>query len=188
MSLRGTLTERFDWRRAGRVLGTVALLAVVLLFVSAAIPQLVGADESYVVLSDSMSPAIGAGSMVYVTDVPTDRIDEGDVITYRGPTSAEPVTHRVVEVVGSDGERQFRTKGDANEEVDQSLVSPEQVVGRVAFHVPLVGYVVSFAGTTTGIVVLVIVPAVLLMATELWDLVKAARSEGPDADPEEETG
>ncbi|ELZ25113.1 peptidase S26B, signal peptidase [Halosimplex carlsbadense 2-9-1] len=159
-----------DWRRAGTLLGTALFVAVVFLFVSSAVPQVVGADESFVVLSDSMSPAIGAGSMVYVNDVPADRIGTDDVITYRSTAVDSRVTHRVIEVVERDGQRRFRTQGDANEEPDPDLVAANQVVGRVAFHIPLIGYGVSFAGTTAGTVLLVVVPALVLLVTELRDL------------------
>jgi len=169
--------DEFDWRRAGKLLGAALFVAVIFLFVSAAVPQVIGADESFVVLSDSMSPAIGAGSMVYVNDVPSGQIGTGDVITYRSDSVGERVTHRVVEVVERDGEKQFRTQGDANEEPDPNLVAPSQVVGRVAFDIPLIGYGVSFAGTTAGTILLVVVPAVLLLVTEVRDLL-ASRDAG----------
>lgn len=171
----GTASRLSDWRRAGSYLGTVLFVAVVFLFVSTAVPQLVGADDSFVVRSDSMSPAIGAGSVVYVNGVPADQISTGDVVTYRSPAADSRVTHRVVEVVERDDERQFRTKGDANEEPDTELVAPSQVVGRVSVHVPLIGYVVAFAGTSAGIALLIVVPATLLAVTELLDLLGAAR-------------
>jgi len=172
MALPGS-ADGLDWHRAGKLLGTVLFVAVIFLFVSTAVPQLAGADESFVVLSDSMSSAIGAGSMVYVNDVSADQIGTEDVITYRSAAADRRVTHRVVEVVERDGQRQFRTQGDANEEPDPDLVTSSRVVGRVSFHVPYVGYVVSFAGTTAGVVLLVVVPALLLAALELRDLLAA---------------
>jgi len=179
----GRLPTRIDWRRAGKLLGAVLFVAVVFLFVSTAVPQAVGADESFVVQSDSMSPAIDAGSVVYVNDVSADKIGTDDVITYRSPAADSRVTHRVVEVVERDSQRQFRTKGDANEDPDPDLVASSQVVGRVAFHVPLIGYGVSFAGTTAGTVLLVIVPAVLLIAAELRDLLLSQESD-EEGEPE----
>jgi len=180
----GRLPTGFGWRRAARLFGAALFVAVVFLFVSTAVPQVVGADHSYVVQSDSMSPAIGAGSVVYVNDVSPADISQGDVITYRSVASdSNRVTHRVVGVVEENDERRFRTKGDANEDPDPELVSSSQIVGRVSFHVPYVGYVVSFAGTQIGLVALVIVPAVTLVLSELWDLYREARrsdSEGEE--------
>ncbi|ACV11488.1 peptidase S26B, signal peptidase [Halorhabdus utahensis DSM 12940] len=175
-----------DWRRTGKLLGTVLFIAVVLLFVSIAIPQIVGADQSYVVQSDSMSPTIDAGSVVYVADVTPDRLSENEIITYRRG-SENPVTHRIVEVVERDGQELYRTKGDANEGPDPTLVSADQVIGRVAFSIPYMGYVVAFAGTDLGIALLIIVPALLLAATELWELFVARDEDEPER-TEGETG
>lgn len=166
-----------DWRRAGHLVGLVVLLVVVALFLVAAFPQLTGADESYTVLSDSMSPAIEAGAVVFVSELPAERISDGDVITFERPGGAL-ITHRVVAVVERDGTRLFRTKGDANEDPDPELVPASQVVGTVQFQIPHIGYVTSFTQSKLGIFVLVVVPAVLLVATEIWDLVVRARSAG----------
>lgn len=166
-------------RRLAHIVGLAVLVAIVCLFVATAMPQVVGADQSYVVLSDSMSPAIDAGAIVFVSDVPTDRIAEGDVITYESGTTGDAgrVTHRVVGIVDDGGERRFRTKGDANEDPDGGLVSSSQVVGVVSFHVPYAGYVTSFANTKFGTVALVIVPALLLVVSEVWNLLVASSAE-----------
>ncbi|MCX6023269.1 MAG: hypothetical protein NTZ05_16395, partial [Chloroflexi bacterium] len=58
----------------------------------------------------------------------------------------------------------FHTKGDANETVDQVQVNPTAVVGRVAYIVPKIGYVVDFARRTEGKMLLFGLPAALLLA------------------------
>lgn len=174
-TLRGA--SSIDWRRVANVVGLVLLVIVVGLFVVASVPQLAGADESYVVLSDSMSPTIEAGAVVFVSDVPAGEIQQGDVVTYRTGEKAAPVTHRVVEVNAADGQRSFVTQGDANEDPDASAVPASAVVGTVGFHLPLLGYVVSFAGTQLGLLALVVVPAVVLVALELRDLWRAAKDD-----------
>ena len=171
-----------DRRRAANILGLLLLAAVISPFVASAVPQVVGADHSYVVLSDSMSPAIEAGGVVFVSEVPTAQIGGDDVITFERGGRESRVTHRVVEVVERDGQRRFRTKGDANEDPDPGLVAPQQVVGVVLFSVPYVGYVTSFAQTRFGILALVVVPAVLLVASELWDLLAATAPEEDEPD------
>lgn len=169
-------------RRTLNVVGFVVLVAFVGLFVAVAVPEIVGADHSYVVLSDSMSPGIDAGAVVFVSEVSPETVDASDVITYRRPSSSTLVTHRVVEVVESGDQRQFRTKGDANEEPDPRLVSAGQVIGRVAFSVPLVGYAVSFAGTDLGLLTLVALPAGVLALLELRDLYADATDAAASAD------
>jgi signal peptidase len=147
-------------------LRSVVLTLVVVLVVSPfavyAVPELVGADESYVVLTGSMRPAIAPGDVVVVKAVPAASVGVGDVITFdRG--SDVPTTHRVVEVVARADGPAFRTQGDANEDPDGGLVTPEQVVGRVVFSVPAVGHVISAGGAPVGFVALVVVPFGLLV-------------------------
>lgn len=170
-----------------RVGGAVVVVVAVATFVVFAVPQAVGADHSYVVLSSSMSPAMEAGDVVFVAEVPPERIEEGDVITFEPPAGhgeygTDRVTHRVVEVVERDDGLYFRTQGDANEEPDRALVPAKNVVGRVSIHVPELGHAVLFAGSDTGLLTLVVVPAVLLGLDELYSLWTIARSEPSDDD------
>jgi len=169
------------WRTVGTFLLVLAFLVVLGTIVIAAFPQVVGADESYVVQSSSMSPAIGAGDLVMVNDVETDDIDNGDIITFRTGDEATTVTHRVVDISREDDITLFTTKGDANEEPDSEPVAAENVVGRVWFSVPLLGYVVAFAGSQMGLVALVVIPAVALIASEVWALYQSAESD--DSEP-----
>lgn len=170
-----------------RTVGFVVLLALVIPFVVFAVPQVVGASHSYVVLSGSMQPTIAAGDVVVVDSVDADSIQEGDVITFEPPSGhqlegAERITHRVIEVVEQEDGTYFRTQGDANEEPDQALVPADKVVGRVMFAIPKLGYVSQFAGSDQGLLLLVIVPAVLLIVSEVYDLVMAARSTGSESE------
>lgn len=169
------------WDRRRTILnaaGVLVLVVVVVPFVVTAVPQLVGADETFIVLSSSMAPTYQAGDVVFVNDVRPSAIESGDVITFEPPSGHENeealrVTHRVVDVVDRNGSTYFRTKGDANEEPDQTLVPAENVVGVVWFAIPWLGYVISFGGSTTGIVLLVFVPVALLILTELWNLLRS---------------
>lgn len=177
-----------DWQDGAKLLGVGVFLLVLGVVVVAAIPQLVGADHSYVVQSSSMSPSIDAGAVVFVSDAPTDQISTGDVITYRdsGPDGEiRRVTHRVIAVEQTDGGPQFQTKGDANEDPDPGRVSASQVVGVVQFDVPLVGYLLSILRSPVGIVALVVLPAIALGISEVRVLLSATRT---DEDEPEETG
>lgn len=162
--------------------GLIVFVAMVLPFIVMAVPQSVGADHSYVVTSGSMEPAIAAGSVVFVTEVPARAIHKGDVITY---TTGNPgassgtnnrITHRVIEVVNKNSQRHFQTKGDANEESDSTLVPAQNIIGRVTFHVPFLGYVITYAHSDRGLFALLIIPGVLLIVTEIWELGKDLRA------------
>lgn len=165
-------------RRALRVAGAAFLVALVVPFLVFAIPAVAGADASYVVLSDSMNPTIEAGDVVIVQDRDPASIEEGDVLTfdaadpeeYGASDGTSVVTHRVVEIERTDGGAEFVTQGDANNAPDGSPVEPDQIIGVVAFSIPYIGRVISFAGTRAGIALLIVVPCTLLVVNELYEL------------------
>ncbi|GAA0549473.1 signal peptidase I [Halorubrum ejinorense] len=159
-------------KRAANVLGIVLLIALVAPFAVYAAPEVVGADESFVVLTASMTPAIAPGDVVIVADRDPTAIAEGDVITFMRGTSDVPVTHRVIDVVGEGGTLAFETMGDANEGPDPGFVPAGNLVGVVALTIPWIGYVIQFAGTQAGFVALVLLPFGLLAVTEVWSIVR----------------
>ncbi|KDE59064.1 hypothetical protein EL22_00500 [Halostagnicola sp. A56] len=165
-------------RRALRVAGAAFLVALVVPFLVFAVPAVAGADASYVVLSNSMSPSIEAGDVVIVQDRDPASIETGDVLTFDAADPGEygaddgtsVVTHRVVDVERTDGGHEFVTQGDANNAPDGSPVEEDQIVGVVAFSIPYIGRVISFAGTRAGIALLIVVPCTLLVVNELYEL------------------
>ncbi|MDZ5811347.1 signal peptidase I [Halorubrum sp. AD140] len=171
-------------RKAANVLGIVLLIALVAPFAAFAAPEVVGADESFVVLTASMTPAIAPGDVVIVAERDPTAIAAGDVITFSRGTSDVPVTHRVVDVVAADGGVAFETRGDANEDTDPGLVPATNLIGEVVFVIPYIGYVIQFAGTRAGFVALVVLPFGLLAASELWSIARDSGQEPtPDPDP-----
>jgi signal peptidase len=161
----------------------LVLLAVVVPFVVYAVPQVAGADDSFVVLSGSMEPRISAGDVVVTKAVGPDRIAVGDVITFVRSEGSAPVTHRVVGVDRSGPEPVFATKGDANQDADQSSVAPADVIGVVVLTLPYIGYVVQFVNTTAGFVALLVVPLALLVVTEAWAFLRGRRDDDAANDP-----
>ena len=85
------------------MLALLLLLALLAPFVIYAVPGVIGADQSYVVLTGSMEPALSPGDAVVVDAVDAGAIAVGDVITFeRSAANDIPTTHRVVEVVTGD--------------------------------------------------------------------------------------
>ena len=119
--------------------------------------------ELYLVQSGSMEPAINAGDIVVVKPQPN--YHQRQVITFYDQDD-RVVTHRILEVRDQAGRTFFLTKGDANEAPDSYLVPREKVIGRLALVLPRMGFVVSFAKTRYGALLLVIVPAVIIIYDE----------------------
>lgn len=155
------------------MLAVLLLLALLAPFAVYAVPGVIGADQSYVVLTGSMEPAISPGDAVVVDGVDPATIAAGDVITYqRSAANDIPTTHRVLDVVNGDAGLAFVTKGDANEDADAGVVTADRVVGKVVLTIPLIGYVVQFVNSPLGFVALVVVPFGLLLLTEVWSVIR----------------
>lgn len=176
-------------RRVISAVATVVAVVVVAAFVVHAVPGVVGADASYVVLSGSMSPTISPGDAVVVNDVDPENIEVDDVITYTRSAESTPVTHRVVEVLDGENGLAFRTQGDANDAPDSQPVPAGSVTGEVWFTIPYIGHVVLFANTPTGFATLVGLPLLAFLATELYSFARGGvSSDTTAAEPVTEPG
>ena len=130
------------------VLGILLIAAVVLVCLPLTVPRLMGYDV-YAIVSGSMEPEIPTGSLVYAKGTEPEAGEPGDVIVFYGGVDADAViTHRVVENDGS-GKR-FITKGDANEGNDVTPIPYEQLLGRVAYTVPVLGLFLPAVSTLAG--------------------------------------
>ena len=148
-----------------KLLSVMVIVLIVSPFVVYVVPQLVGANYSYIVTGSSMEPNIKPGDVIIVKETDLNNIEIGDIITYdRGSIR---ITHRVIDKRVSDGDVSFITKGDATEGPDLRPVSADSVLGEMMFKIPMMGYVILYAGTLYGFIALVIIPSVLLIAIEL---------------------
>lgn len=111
----------------------------------------------------SMAPAIPLGSLVAIDHPDTNALAVGDVISVQS-ASGMVYTHRVAAIDTTGAERQFRIRGDANATPDAAMVPAAAVVGRVAFHVPVLGFVAVLLTLGTGIVSILSGLASLLLA------------------------
>jgi signal peptidase len=177
--MKSTIQQTLTPRTIGRAVLVLVLVALIAPFVVYAVPATVGGEASYVVLTASMTPAIAPGDVVVVDGVPARDVAVGDVIVFEQRTGDPiPITHRVIAVDRpADAPPEFRTKGDANEDADLTPVTPDRLVGRVTFTIPLIGHVIQFAGTPAGFVALVVLPLGLLVASEVVDLLRSGRSD-----------
>lgn len=175
-------SQRGPLRRALRALST-ALMVVAIAFAAALVGvRLVGLDV-YAVLSGSMEPTYHVGSVIYVRDVDPADLEPGDVITFMLDEDTV-ATHRVVEVVPDEEDPsvlRFRTKGDANDAVDGSLVHCNNVIGTPVFTVPYLGYLADYVQGPPGCWVALAACALLVMLTFLPDLF--AKEEGEEVPP-----
>ncbi len=96
-----------------------------------------------------MRPTMDVGDVVIIAKVPADVIEPGDIIQFR--KEKVTVMHRVVEIQETEGSKFFITKGDANDEPDKDPVILENVVGKLVFKIPKIGWVaIIIKGFFTG--------------------------------------
>lgn len=120
----------------------------------------------FIVKSGSMEPKIRTGSVVF--DKKTSTYKVGDVVTFKIKDSKDTVTHRIVsEKIDANNGVFYTTKGDANNAPDSEPASKLNVVGKVAFSVPYMGYLAAFIRTLPGLIIFIIIPATIIVYEEM---------------------
>jgi signal peptidase len=118
----------------------------------------------YVVLSGSMEPTIGTGSVCFINkNANIENIKEKDIIAFK-LRDGTLVTHRAIKVDNSG----IITKGDNNKVADSNVVNKENFVGKNLFWIPKVGYVVKAFQTTKGKIIAVSIIVLLLVSGFLF--------------------
>lgn len=127
----------------------------------------------FVVESGSMEPEISTGSLAFVT--PEAEYNIGDIITFDTPIQEGEkkdyvVTHRITDKKVENGETLFQTKGDANNTEDSLWTNQIRVIGKVSASVPVLGYIIGFAKTQIGFLLLIIIPSIILIYSEIQNI------------------
>src|SRR3989344_9569387 len=154
----------------------VAVVVLGLLLLTSLIP-IPGNIEIKIVQSGSMEPAIKTGALVVIK--PSDEYHVDDVIMFGEDTKTKvPTTHRIVADEVRSGVFYYTTKGDANEDPDPQQVAQTEVIGKVLFSIPYLGYVLDFAKKPLGFALLIGIPAAIVVFDEsgnIWRETKRLR-------------
>lgn len=128
------------------LVGGMVMVALALVGLgSSVVPRVLGM-QPYAIVSGSMEPAYPTGSLVYAQPVAGEDLQAGDVAAFW--RDEDVIIHRVdsIDIAGEE----FVAKGDANDDVDLRPVLFRDVLGRVVFSVPGVGYFLMALGSVTG--------------------------------------
>lgn len=121
------------------VIGLFIILALnILTAKSDKLFQIIG-YRSYTVLSGSMEPEFYPGDLVITNHKSKTDINLDDIVTFRD-NEGVIITHRIVEEV--DGG--YITQGDNNNVEDTDVLKKENLIGKVKFSIPKVGYLMNF--------------------------------------------
>lgn len=169
-------------QRAGKALGTVAVVAAFALAAIMLLPAAFGYDR-YVVLTGSMTGTYDPGSMIFNKPSKATDLKVGDVITYIPPAESgygnRPITHRI-EHIGPDamGRMSILTKGDANGAADTwRFVPTKNEVSVVRHSLPYVGHVYAELTTRRGRLLAFTLPALLIAVSVMASVWRDAGKE-----------
>ena len=131
-------------------------------------------------ISPSMQPTLNIGDLLIVQEVSNAEeinadMEKGDIIVFRKPGNpSEFIVHRAIEKrwESKDGKYYFKTKGDNNKSPDQPFafkewISEDDIIGKVIWKIPLLGYVKIFLGTPIGMATTLII-FLILIVLESW--------------------
>lgn len=145
----------------------------------------------YYITTGSMEPDIKTGSFVAAKKVDASELMVGDVISF---VSSDPSikgqinTHSIYEI-GTDGSGNlmFKTKGTANAEPDNYLVSPDAVRGRVEYQSYAIGCIFKAVSNRTVTFCITIIPLAAIVIIYFVDWVVAINRPYPDeTEPDDE--
>lgn len=142
-----------------------------------------GGAMPLIVLTDSMYPDIKSGDLIICHTVDPAEIQVGDVISFFDPAGngTSVVTHKVLEVINTEGKLSFRTKGINNNTEDRLPVPAEKVVARYGgFRIPGAGHIAIFMQSTAGLLVCVVLPILLLVGYDIIRRRIYEKSKGDD--------
>jgi len=143
------------------IIGGIILAVAVFMVFYRPVP-LAGDTHYLVVQSGSMEPALPVGSVVVIKPVDPNKLQKDEIICFKrsGPQS---ITHRIFDVT----DEGFITKGDANKAPDNFILEKKDIIGKVVFTIPYLGYLNHFVGTPLGFTLLIILPATIIIAEEI---------------------
>ena len=166
-------TKKSKLKKAWDIFTSIIVIVAIVLAILFVGFRVIG-FEVYTVVSGSMEPEIPVGSLVYVKEIDPFKLKSRDVISYLVSENTI-VTHRVTEIVPDPEDPsviRFRTKGDANDVEDAGLVHGKNIIGKVRFHIPLLGYVAHFLHTPLGRYIALVGGSILLLVTFVPDIVR----------------
>ena len=176
------------WKKVGNiafyvVLAIVLIYAIFALFSDKEENQIsFFGTTALAVQSDSMAPTFDKDDLIFInTDFDANELKIGDVITFieRDGDVVFYNTHRIVDIVDSNGFLRFVTKGDAAPEGENDPVwkTADEVVGvwNERAWSGFGGVVDGFTGfikSSTGFFLLIVLPALLFLAYEVYRFIK----------------
>lgn len=151
---------------------TLAAICTYVSYVSTSgngVPSILGV-RMFSIQTQSMYPTLLPGDLIFDVAVKDPgELRRDDIITYWTVINGERVlnTHRIHEIYDGGGYLIFSTKGDNNTTADPLTVHESEVVGKYSFRVGGVGKVFDYLQTSTGFLIVIVIPVFLFFLFHL---------------------
>ena len=160
----------------------IASTAIVVLFVVIAVALMglrIFGLTPYSVLTGSMTGVYNEGDLIYVKKVTLDELKVGDDITFMLNEDKLLATHRIIAI---DSERGYvQTKGLHNDNPD-APVHYKNIVGKVVFSLPALGYVSDWVMGTPGKYISISLGVLFVVALFIPDIIRKKKITAEPAD------
>lgn len=159
---------KFVWKVVSTFIVALAVAAAVFLVGL----RVIAGFHPFSVHSGSMEPVYSVGTLVYVEKCSLDEIKPGDDVTFTVNEELDVATHRVASVNIEDGS--FVTYGLANKDENGDPIldgemDGRNIVGKVRFSIPYLGYVSDFVTNPPGSYITAVVLITLLVLSIIFD-------------------
>lgn len=157
----------------------ITIIFIIVMKMSGGVPSIFGYNV-YVIVSPSMKPELEVGDVIISREYDGGELHVGDVVTYlgkEGDLQGKMVTHEVVRV--DEETKRLTTKGLANESEDPEILY-DDVRSVFVYKTVVIGAIYSIVTTTWGFILLIALPLVIMIATEVVHLVKLTKKQGEE--------
>ncbi len=146
--------------------------------------------STYVVATDSMVPVINVNDYIVVKDVEPEDLVVGDIITFNSGRDVDNdgkddiITHYLASITpyGED-DHEFKTHAIGKDDVsdwDLWTLHDEDIIGKYAYTVPVLGFIVAFLQSPYGIAVVIVNIVVIVAIYLLLDKGKKKEDAGKE--------
>lgn len=162
----------------------IAIFTIFILFLNFTSKNDIPVIGKYSLLSvkgDSMYPVIKNGDLIAINRKCESNYEVNDIISFIDSDRKIIVTHQIVDIVNENGEYKYLTKGINNINIDGDYVLENEIIGKYEkVKVPFIGFIINFASTTIGYIILVVIPLGILLFIAIYKLIKEFDKKGEE--------
>ena len=133
-------------RKKSKIVTVIVCIIVALIVMLVSCKFTIGA---LVVGSGSMTGTINKGDIIILKRYgKNETVNTGDIIVFK--SDDVKIVHRVIEKKTMGEQTRYYTKGDANQKQDDGYRTMKDVIGKVKFRIPYIGYLTLFVNNLVG--------------------------------------